>query len=239
MDRVPVLFVQELCRQLTTKHSSDLEKLSFWGNVSRNFFSGHRKVSCYIYCKTKNYDIRVRLWEESEVVTPEELKSLSNIDLEYVGVFINNSVIVDDHLTPSYAAQLLKLCAKQCFHTEIKLYSINPPSSLLAFPVLQQFIMSLQRIHFIDFDNLQLIEAIARRAAERGTLRVMSLRSLELDSDLYKEVLRKFNNYSSLKLIRYCNLIKPNIELSDEEKAHFRMEKRLKEYAIDFLRICD
>uniref|UniRef100_A0A1I7Z934 FBD domain-containing protein n=1 Tax=Steinernema glaseri TaxID=37863 RepID=A0A1I7Z934_9BILA len=96
--------------------------------------------------------------------------------------------------------------------------------------------MSLPRIHSINFDDWPLVEDVAGKAADRGTLRELSMFSLDKDSDAYKDVLRKFSKANSLRLFRYCNLIKPNLELSDEEKAHYRMKKP-KEHVIDFIHI--
>uniref|UniRef100_A0A1I8A043 F-box/LRR-repeat protein n=1 Tax=Steinernema glaseri TaxID=37863 RepID=A0A1I8A043_9BILA len=237
MDGVPVLFIVEVCRQLTTQHASAINNLEVWGNVATDLFRDYRNVRCLLFCKRETSDVRVILCENSKHLSLEELKSSPNLQLSFVGVWIDNGAIVEDVFTRSYAAQLSKLCSNLCFSIKLQFRSWDVPNSLLNFPVLYDFLMSLPRIHLIDFDSWSLAETLIEKVAARGTLRKILLCSLSVDSTDYKEVLRKFCKYENLQVFRYYHIINKNIEMSDEEKAHFRMEKNLKTFAVDFFRI--
>uniref|UniRef100_A0A1I7ZB69 FBD domain-containing protein n=1 Tax=Steinernema glaseri TaxID=37863 RepID=A0A1I7ZB69_9BILA len=242
MDRVPVLFVEEICRQLTTNHSSALEKLPFWRNVAKNLFRNARNVTCFIFCNSETGDVRADLRENSKRITLQALKSSPNVQLERVEVFINNNNLVGEPFTSSYAAQLLKLCSKLYFPTTVYEVAFEEENVTLEhnFPVLEHFLLSLPRIHYMIIDNWVLMEAIAGRAADKGTLRELKLNfHCDLGPNPYKAVLRKMCKCESLKLFRYSQVIKPNIEMSDEEKEHFRMVEKPDEHAVDFFRICD
>uniref|UniRef100_A0A1I7Z8L0 FBD domain-containing protein n=1 Tax=Steinernema glaseri TaxID=37863 RepID=A0A1I7Z8L0_9BILA len=237
MDGVPVLFIEEVCRQFSTKDASALEELPFWKDVSRRLFTGRRMVNCGFYCRSDMPDVCVKLWKNDGYLRLEELESLPNAGIEHMCVSLNDSRISGDILTPSYAAQLLKLSSKQRFSIAFKFVSYNPPRTIANFPILTNFLMSLPRIYSIDCDDWSLVEAVAGRAADRGTLRELSMLSLVEDPIAYKNILQTFSRCRTLKLFRYYNLIRPNLELSDEEKAHFRMEKKPKEHVIDFIHI--
>uniref|UniRef100_A0A1I7YG22 F-box domain-containing protein n=1 Tax=Steinernema glaseri TaxID=37863 RepID=A0A1I7YG22_9BILA len=230
MDRVPVLFVQEVCRQLTTKHSSAFKKLRHWGNVSRNLFSGLRKVCCGFYCTSKTTDVLVKLWDDDKYITLEELSSSPSIEVDHIGVSINSHQNSGNAFTPSYVAQLLKRCSMQYTSAALKFLTEDPPSTMANYPLLENFLMNLPRIHSINFDNWPLVEAVVGRIAERGTLRELILYSVDPECNAYKDVLRKFSRCEGLKIFRYWNWRKRKIELSDEEKAHFRMEKEPKAF---------
>uniref|UniRef100_A0A1I7Z8X5 FBD domain-containing protein n=1 Tax=Steinernema glaseri TaxID=37863 RepID=A0A1I7Z8X5_9BILA len=236
MDGVPVLFIEEVCRHFSTNDASALEELPFWKHVSRRLFNGRRRVNCGFYCRSDMPDVLVKLWVTGKDIKLEELLSLPNADIVYMCVSLNDSRIPEDILTPSYAAHLLKFCSKQRFSIPLRFASYEPPRTIANFPILTNFLMSLPRIHSINFDDWSLVEAVAGKAAERGTLRELSMLSLVEDPIAYKDILRTFSRCRTLKLFRYYNLIKPNLELSDEEKAHYRMKKP-KEHVIDFIRI--
>uniref|UniRef100_A0A1I7YFB3 Uncharacterized protein n=1 Tax=Steinernema glaseri TaxID=37863 RepID=A0A1I7YFB3_9BILA len=190
MDRVPVLFVVEVCRQLGTKHSSAVEELPYWKDVSRDLFNGLRKVTGAIYCSSETPDVG------------------ATASVPFVKQLQRSRETCDGSCTSFVRLR-------------------------------ENFLTSMIRIRATYFDNWPLVAAIAGKVAERGTLQELALRSLDRESDVYKDVLRKFSKCESLILFHYYDLIKPNIELSDEEKAHFRMEEKPEEYAIDFVRISD